>query len=200
MINDQSNTNAAFSMLIDELNNEIKKINQSGAKYFEEGEYDSVENAKQFAKRYTEIREKILKLEKEYEELVNHYNNGNFMSVQRDIFANANMKNYDQPRLCKGKKTPEEVYYYPILKTLDEMGGSGRIADVLRKVQIMVMSVLNEYDLETLPSNDKTQRWYNTAQWARNTLVEQGLLKRNSPHGIWEITSQGKEFVRNNQC
>lgn len=198
MLSDQSNTNAAFIMLIDELNNEIKKINQTGAKYFENGEYDNVGKAKEYAKRYAEIRDKILNLINDYEELTNHYNEGEFLSEPHNIFANPIGRNHDQHKLSKGEKTAEKVYYYPILKTLDEMGGSGYIADVLRNVQKMLITVLNEYDLETLPSNDKTQRWYNTAQWARNRLVNQGLLKSNSPHGIWEITSKGKDFVRNN--
>ncbi len=32
----------------------------------------------------------------------------------------------------------------------------------------------------------------NTAQWARIIRVEAGLLKKDSPHGIWEISEQGR--------
>jgi restriction system protein len=31
-------------------------------------------------------------------------------------------------------------------------------------------------------------RWRNTAQWARNDLREQGLIRDDTPRSIWEIT------------
>jgi len=38
-------------------------------------------------------------------------------------------------------------------------------------------------------------RWRNTAQWCRHTMVQEGLLKRDSPHGIWEITEKGRQAL-----
>ncbi|MFN3396352.1 MAG: winged helix-turn-helix domain-containing protein, partial [Thermodesulfovibrionales bacterium] len=40
------------------------------------------------------------------------------------------------------------------------------------------------------------QRWENTAQWCRNTLVQEGLLSSDSPRGIWEITAEGEKLLR----
>jgi restriction system protein len=34
-----------------------------------------------------------------------------------------------------------------------------------------------------VPSEPKQSRWRNTAQWCRNTLVNEGLLKKDSPWG-----------------
>ena len=55
-------------------------------------------------------------------------------------------------------------------------------------------NILNSYDYEPLPSNPKQKRWENTAQWAKNTMVNEGLLAKDSPWGIWEITDKGKNF------
>jgi len=36
----------------------------------------------------------------------------------------------------------------------------------------------------------------NSAQWAHNTMRQEGLLKDDSPHGIWEITNAGKDHLK----
>jgi restriction endonuclease Mrr len=54
--------------------------------------------------------------------------------------------------------------------------------------------ILNKYDYEPLPSNPTQKRWENSVQWARNTMVNEGLLSSDSPRGIWEITQKGRDF------
>jgi hypothetical protein len=54
----------------------------------------------------------------------------------------------------------------------------------------------NSHDLDALPSDGITPRWQNTAQWARNALREGGLIKGDSPHGVWEISDQGREWLK----
>lgn len=39
-------------------------------------------------------------------------------------------------------------------------------------------------------------RWRNTAQWARKTIVQEGLLASDSPKEIWEITRKGREYLK----
>jgi restriction system protein len=38
-------------------------------------------------------------------------------------------------------------------------------------------------------------RWRNAAQWARNSMVNEGLLKKDSPRGVWEISDKGKQYL-----
>ncbi|KUK31071.1 MAG: Uncharacterized protein XD63_1668 [Thermoanaerobacterales bacterium 50_218] len=52
---------------------------------------------------------------------------------------------------------------------------------------------LNEYDLQPLPSTPEQARGRNTAQWCRYTMVSEGLLKPDSPRGVWEITETGRK-------
>jgi hypothetical protein len=78
---------------------------------------------------------------------------------------------------------------------LHELGGSGRVADVLDRVHKLMKPVLNEHDHQKLRSNPNTIRWYNTAQWARNTVVAEGLLKPDSPHGVWALSDKGRKFL-----
>jgi restriction system protein len=42
-----------------------------------------------------------------------------------------------------------------------------------------------------------TPRGRNTAQWARNDLREQGVIRDDTPRSIWEITEVGRQRMRN---
>lgn len=98
-------------------------------------------------------------------------------------------------RLQHGLKTPEEAYRQPILQALVEMGGTGETGAVLDRVFELMKSRLNEFDLAPMPSDERTPRWRNTAQWCRHTLCEEGLLKSDSPRGVWEISDKGREWL-----
>jgi len=91
----------------------------------------------------------------------------------------------------KGKITPVNDYYLPILESLIELGGCAQAYEVLERVREKMKDVLTEMDLEPLPSGNDL-RWHNKAQWARLLMIKQGLLKNNSPRGTWEITEHGK--------
>jgi len=56
----------------------------------------------------------------------------------------------------------------------------------------LMKGVLIRVDYEPLASDPEMLRWRNTAQWARNSMVKEGLLKSNSPRGIWEISEAGR--------
>ena len=67
--------------------------------------------------------------------------------------------------------------------------------DVLIRVEQLMKGVLTRVDYEPLASDPDAPRWRNTAQWARNTMVKEGLLKSNSPHGVWEISEAGRQAL-----
>jgi hypothetical protein len=99
-------------------------------------------------------------------------------------------------RLAKGLRTPETAFILPILRALEELGGAATMQAVLEKVGAAMKGQLKDVDFQPLKSDPGRPRWNNTAQWARNTMVETGLLKKNSPRGIWEITAAGRERLR----
>lgn len=98
-------------------------------------------------------------------------------------------------RVKRGTRTPEAAFRRPILEALVEMGGSGTVADVLGIVDQKIKHRLAAVDYEPLPSNPEAIRWRNTAQWTRNTLVEQGLLLRVRRRGTWEISDPGRQWL-----
>lgn len=60
--------------------------------------------------------------------------------------------------------------------------------------------VLNEYDREYLSSATQAVRWWNAAQWCRNTVVREGLMKSDSPYGIWEISEHSYKWLTKHSC
>ncbi len=89
------------------------------------------------------------------------------------------------------ERTPQEAYRNPILQVLHEMGGRGRTNEVLDNVGELMRDDLNVADLDYLPSGNDI-RWRNAAQWERQVMVDEGLLKKDSHRGIWELTDEGR--------
>jgi restriction system protein len=92
-------------------------------------------------------------------------------------------------KVPRGQKTAQGAFRQPILQALYEAGGTARVSDVLDRVARLVERRLNEVDRQTLTTG--SVRWRNTAQWERNTMVSDGLLKKSSPRGMWELTAKG---------
>jgi hypothetical protein len=112
------------------------------------------------------------------------------------------IKKFQKPeakrKIIRGRKTPDKAYFMPLLETLIEMGGRGKTKDVVDKIGEKMKDKLTDFDMEILPSGTDI-RWRNTAKWARNTLKELGLLKRDSPRGIWEISEKGRKYYEKNK-
>lgn len=101
-------------------------------------------------------------------------------------------------KLPKGLKTPDTSYRIPILESLTELGGQGRISQILELVEEKMKGLLNEYDYEMLPSGGEV-RWSNTAKWCKSSMKKEGLLSDTSPHGVWEISEAGRKYLRDNR-
>jgi Mrr N-terminal domain len=97
-------------------------------------------------------------------------------------------------RAAAGTLLPEEEYVQPLLRVLDEAGGQAPFRDVADAVGRMMEDKLMEADFETL--NSGGVRWQNRLQFVRLRLVQRGLLERDSPRGIWEISDSGREALR----
>lgn len=98
-------------------------------------------------------------------------------------------------KLKRGLRTPETAFYTPILKVLDELGGTARTAEVVKRVGEFMADVLSPDDRDPLPSTG-LPRWENTTQFARYSMVRIGLLKPDSPRGTWAISVRGMEHLQ----
>lgn len=100
----------------------------------------------------------------------------------------------DEPKADRaplGSLLPESEYEDPILKVLAERGGSAHAKEVTDAVGELLGDRLTETDREPLKSGDI--RWRNRTAFVRLTLKDKGLLKADSPRGVWELTDRGRE-------
>ena len=75
-----------------------------------------------------------------------------------------------------------------VIETLNEFGGRANANDVLDKLAIKLKTKLTPADLELL--DDGYNRWQKNVHWTRYILTEKGVLKSNSPRGIWELSDK----------
>ncbi len=187
--NNSTSVAAAFEMLLEEIEAEIDFVNRAGTRAFEESAYDKAKEAIERAKQLTDFRAKADALRREWENLFAPEED------EEDMEAQAARRNLG--RLRRGQRTREEAYYRPILEALQALGGSAQVNEVLDHVLEIMRSTLRDVDFEPLTSDPDTPRWKNTAQWARNAMVKEGLLRNDSPRGVWAISAVGVRFLHN---
>jgi len=189
--NNPTNVQAAFEMLLEEIEAEIDFVNGVGSKAFEKRDYERAKEALEHAGKLTGFRDKAVGLKKEWDGFA-------VIEVDEEDRKTAQTQRQNLGRLQRGMRTREEAYYVPILQVLSEMGGSGKVAGVLDRVGKRMKGTLKKPDFEPLASGPDNPRWRNAAQWARNAMVNEGLLKNDSPRGVWEISDKGKTHLEQN--
>src|SRR5437868_3256736 len=130
-------------MLLEEIEVEIDFINKAGANAFQRSDYDSVEQHRERARQATVLRDKLVDLRKKWETLMTSHHDKEKEEVVYD-------ERRSMDRLQKGLRTPESAFQQPILKALNEMGGSARMGDVLTRVEQLMRDILKEVDYEPL--------------------------------------------------
>ena len=56
--------------------------------------------------------------------------------------------------------------------------------------------ILKPLDYEPHKSDGKSIRWRNSAQWARNTMVNEDGRMKKTKNGIWEISEKGRKWLQ----
>lgn len=91
--------------------------------------------------------------------------------------------------------TPVEAYWLPLLQALVELGGRARRDEVVELVGRKMEGTLTPDDHELLPSGIEV-RWKNRVAWQRENMKRRGLLRDDSPQGVWEITEAGRQWLQ----
>ncbi|WP_322818828.1 winged helix-turn-helix domain-containing protein [Tepidiforma sp.] len=182
---DWNEVETAFDILIEEIELVVNELRESGAEAFRAGDDRKARQTLDTLPQLTEFRERVRALQREWKKLT-----GGRIAARK-----AATPRTQGAKLRRGLRTQEDEFRRPILEALVELGGSAPIGDVLDKVGAKMRGILKEHDYEPLRSAPRTPRWRNTAQWCRNTLVKEGLMKHGSPEGVWEITEEGRRWL-----
>ncbi len=94
--------------------------------------------------------------------------------------------------------TPTKAYWCPLLQTLVELGGRGRREKVTAIVGEKMKGILTRADYGRLPTSNYI-RWENRVAWQASNMRRDGLMKDDSPRGIWEITDAGRKWLDDNK-
>jgi len=184
---DKNEVNVAFEILLEEIEEVFNLISKEGEATFKAQDFEKARSLIEYGERLKSFREKVKSLQKEWQ------------SIFSESISHQVRKRRVKGKLRRGLRTPEEKFALPILESIIELGGKAEMKDILKLMHDKMKSILNKYDYEALPSNPKQKRWENTAQWARNTMVNEGLLSSDSPRGIWKITEEGMNFYNQNK-
>jgi len=103
----------------------------------------------------------------------------------------------EEERKNKKPYTSGNEYIFPILKSLIEIGGKGKVQEVLDRVQINMEDKLTLADKVLLSGGEP--RWRKQAKSVRYVLKEEGYLESDSKYGIWEISEKGRNFLKKNE-
>ena len=169
----------ALAMVLDELQKVRQALNQQGARAFGAGAYDEVERLRREADRLKDFGARVQSLADEW---------------QAPNVARPAPEPTSRTRLPRGVRTPESAFEVPILRALIQLGGAAQAEQVLNAVGKDMESVLSAHDLALLPSKRET-RWRNSARWARQSMVEEGLLTVGDRPGVWQITEEGRAHL-----
>ena len=190
---DQNDVSTALALLRDSLSEEEQRIRNEGAKAMQGGDYDTATSVIEFAKRLLTFQKKVEGLVGEWDELEDLRDDAS-PAVQEIV----SKRFFGKKK--KGEITPHTEYYRAILEVLVEMGGSGKTKLILDRVGEKMKGILKPIDYEAHKSSEKQIRWRNSAQWARNTMVnEDGRMKQGSPNGVWEISDKGRKWLKENK-
>ncbi len=184
---DKNEVNSAFEILLEEIEEVFDMISEEGEESFKTHDFDKAKTLSEYGERLKDFREKVKALQREWQ------------TIFSERIPTQYRKKQVKGELKMGLKTPQESYVMPILESVIELGGKAEMKDVLNLVHSKMKGILNSYDYEPIPSDPKRQRWKNTAKWARYSMVNEGLLAKDSPWGIWEITEKGRKFYEENK-
>ena len=182
---DTNEVNGAFEILLEELEGVVRALNDDADRVFRSRNYDKAQELIQDARGLDQFHDKVKNLQSEWQTL--------FAPKAPKRKAS---KRAHRGRLSRGLRTPEEAFVMPMLETLVEMGGSAPMRKVLTILGKKMKPILNKHDRERLSSPPTFEiRWRNTAEWCRYKMVRDGLLKGDSPRGVWEITDKGRRAL-----
>lgn len=91
--------------------------------------------------------------------------------------------------LSPSPRTGMKAFREYIIRALRKIGGRARAGEVLDEVERQMKDKLQPGDFK-LRKDGRTIAWRNRANWERLNMVKDGLLRSDSPHGVWELTEK----------
>ena len=178
----------AFDLLMEEIENLLEIKRNEGAEAYRKGEIPTFQNADKIVNFLVKLRESVDTL---------RYQTLSFLQLplispepppekSGQKFEEISLKRRKRPKRALLDATPTHSYRFLILEILSELGGKAPSIKVEQKVEAKMRNRFRPDDLQPVSSGQI--RWRKRLHWCRYYMVRDGLLKNDSPRGIWEIT------------
>lgn len=180
----------SFDRLIENLKKLLPELNQQGSELIGKHQYHEAKEIISKAEMLMSMQYKLLALKKEWLDL-------ELPSAVTPPSSNDDLKvsPETQRQFRSQPYTSSKDFSIPILQALVNLGGKARRMDVFKELEIIMGDQLSENDKNSLPSKRSLTRWQKNAQYARNGLLDEGLITAITEKGIWIITEKGREFL-----
>ena len=184
---------AALGLLQEAVGQEERRIRTEGAQAMQAGDFDTATSVIAFARQLQGFRDRVGSLQSEWTKLES-------LRDESTPAVQAIVSKRFFGRRASSEITPQTEYGRPLLEVLVEMGGGGRTREVLDRLGEKMKATLKPKDYEHHKSNARQIRWRNSAQWARNQMVNaDGRMKKDSRNGWWEISGKGRSWLNARQ-
>jgi hypothetical protein len=90
--------------------------------------------------------------------------------------------------------TTQINFRIPILKALIFLGGSSEEVDVTEFVKKEMKKKLTDKDYE-VPEGEDKERWLSNLYFETATMIDEGLLAKESSNKTWEIAQKGIDYL-----
>jgi len=126
------------------------------------------------------------------EPLVDNFETALWKALGKDKGLQLVRRRKDKAR-ASAPLTSAKDYWRPILETLVESGGKVSRQDVHDAVERKMRGRFQPGDFEH--NRDGTIKWTKQVDFQRLAMVHEGLLRNDSPRGVWEITELGRQWL-----
>ena len=175
----------AFTCLIRMIEQQIDDVRESTSRHLNAGKYDKV-------KESIDLMEALVEYKDSLQEIRSQYPKPGQRGKSKPKRNQRRRRSVERP--MPGQTTSPSAFLDPILSILREEGGTAGPAIIMPQLESKMKEFLKASDFERLPASNKP-RWVVAVRNARSELIEKGLLKENSPRGLWELSEKGWEAI-----
>ena len=180
----------AFDLLMEEIEDLLESKRNEGAEAYRRGEISTFQEVDKTVRFLAELKESVDKLRYKtisfFQIPLKLPESKKVLEQKREVGAFFRGESHKRTAL---DATPTHSYRLVILEALSELGGKASSREVEQKVEEKMREYFRPDDLRPVSSGQI--RWRKRLHWCRHFMVKEGLLRDDSPRGIWEITEQG---------
>jgi hypothetical protein len=142
---------------------------------------------KNFAEPLEDNPDSVLKKILNEYKILNEIVNSNYHSKIEQIKTSENKLSLVKSGITGKRGIPPSLLRYVewIIYTLNSLGGRAHASEVINQIKIHFGHKFTNDEMEELNSGEI--RWTKKVNWARYEMAQAGILRNDSPRGIWEI-------------